>query len=142
MRLPGSTSMNDSITSNNISMDGSILSSSISLKNSATNLPKQQKHRHSVDNSPSAETSHFHVRVSSIAVILLHEDILTTCVEGGGLTCSSIRQMKNSADEFFKQLGMFRAGGYGNKDFDKASKVLLDACHLSHIRYLKLIYDK
>ncbi|XP_033188946.1 autophagy-related 2 [Bombus vancouverensis nearcticus] len=136
MRLPGSTSMNDSITSNNISMDGSILSSSISLKNSATNLPKQQKHRHSVDNSPSAETSHFHVRVSSIAVILLHEDILTTCVEGGGLTCSSIRQMKNSADEFFKQLGMFRAGGYGNKDFDKASKVLLDACHLSHIRLL------
>ncbi|XP_043525615.1 autophagy-related protein 2 homolog B isoform X2 [Frieseomelitta varia] len=136
MRLPGSTSMSDSITSNNISMDGSILSSSISLKNSATNLPKQQKHRHNVDNSPSAETSHFHVRVSSIAIVLLHEDILATCVEGGGLTCSSIRQMKNSADEFFKQLGMFGAGGYGNKDFDKASKVLLDACHLSHIRLL------
>lgn len=136
MRLPGSTSMSDSITSNNISMDGSILSSSISLKNSATNLPKQQKHRHSVDNSPSAETSHFHVRVSSIAIILLHEDILTTCVEEGGLTSSSIYQMKNSADEFFKQLGIFAIGGYGNKDFDKASKILLDACHLSHIRLL------
>lgn len=136
MRLPGSTSMSDSIASNNTSMDGSVLSSSISLKNSATSLPKQQKHRHSMDNSAStAETSHFHVRVSSIAVILLHEDILTTCVEGGGLTCSSIQQMKNSADDFFKQLGMFAAGGYGNKDFDKASKILLDACHLSHIRY-------
>ncbi|XP_029036559.2 autophagy-related protein 2 homolog B [Osmia bicornis bicornis] len=136
MRLPGSTSMSDSITSNNVSMDGSISASSISLKSSSTNLPKQQKHRHSVDNSMSAETSHFHVRVSSIAVVLLHEDILTTCVEGGGLTCSSIQQMKNSAEEFFKQLGMFAAGGYGNKDFDKASKVLLDACHLSHIRLL------
>ena len=142
MRLPGSTSMSDSITSNNISMDGSILSSSISLKNSATNLPKQQKHRHNVDNSPSAETFHFHVRVSSIAIVLLHEDILATCVEGGGLTCSSIRQMKNSADEFFKQLGMFGTGGYGNKDFDKASKVLLDACHLSHIRHVELACDR
>ncbi|KOC64737.1 Autophagy-related protein 2 like protein B [Habropoda laboriosa] len=136
MRLPGSTSMSDSVTSNNVSMDGSTLYSSINLKNSATNLPKQQKHWHSVDNSPSAETSHFHVRVSSIAVILLHEDILTTCVDGGGLTRSSIQQMKNLADDFFKQLGLFAAGGYGNKDFDKASKILLDACHLSHIRLL------
>ncbi|KZC06215.1 Autophagy-related protein 2 like protein B [Dufourea novaeangliae] len=136
MRLPGSTSMSDSVTSNNISMDGSISTSSISLKSSATNLPKQRKQRHSVDSGPSAETSHFHVRVSSIAVILLHEDILTTCVNGGGLTCSSIQQMKNSADEFFKQLGLFATGGYGNKDFDKASKLLLNACQLSHIRLL------
>ncbi|XP_076234909.1 autophagy-related 2 [Calliopsis andreniformis] len=136
MRLPGSSSMSDSVISNNNSMDGSISTSSISLKSSGTNLPKQHKHRHSVDNSPSTETSHFHVRVSSIAVVLLHEDILTTCVEGGGLTCSSIKQMKNAADEFFKQLGMFAAGGYGNKDFDKASKLLLNACHLSHIRLL------
>ncbi|XP_076166580.1 autophagy-related 2 isoform X3 [Ptiloglossa arizonensis] len=136
MQLPGSASMSDSITSNNISMDGSILTSSVSLKSSATHLPKQCKHRHSVDNGPSAETSHFHVRVSSIAVVLLHEDILTTCVDGGGLTCSSVRQMKNSAEEFFNKLGIFAAVGYGNKDFNKASKLLLDACHLSHIRLL------
>ncbi|XP_076284575.1 autophagy-related 2 isoform X1 [Lasioglossum baleicum] len=136
MRLPGSSAMSDSIASSNASMDRSISASSISSKTSASNVPKQRKHRHSVDNGPSAETSHFHVRVSSIAVILLHEDILTTCVNGGGLTCSSIQQMKNSADEFFKQLGLFAAGGYGNKDFDKASKLLLDACHLSHIRLL------
>ncbi|XP_053986087.1 autophagy-related protein 2 homolog B isoform X1 [Hylaeus volcanicus] len=136
MRLPGSASMSNSVTSNNISMDGSISSSSISLKSSATNLPKQRKQRHSVDSGPSTETSHFHVRVSSIAIVLLHEDILTTCVDGGGLTCSSIRQMKRSAEEFFKELGLFAATGYGNKDFDKASKLLLDACHLSHIRLL------
>ncbi|XP_076666317.1 autophagy-related 2 isoform X1 [Andrena cerasifolii] len=136
MRLPGSSPMSESVMSNNNSMDGSISTSSISSKRSSTNLPKQHKHRQSVDNSPSAETSHFHVRVSSVAVILLHEDILTTCVEGSGLTCSSIRQMKNAADDFFKQLGLFAAGGYGNKDFDKASKLLLNACHLSHIRLL------
>lgn len=140
MQLPGSASMSDSITSNNISMDGSILTSSVSLKSSATHLPKQCKHRHSVDNGPSAETSHFHVRVSSIAVVLLHEDILTTCVDGGGLTCSSVRQMKNSAEEFFNKLGIFAAVGYGNKDFNKASKLLLDACHLSHIRCAQSIY--
>ncbi|XP_078034719.1 autophagy-related 2 isoform X1 [Augochlora pura] len=132
MQLPGSSSMSDSITSNNTSMDGSMSTS----KSSVTNTSKQRKHRHSVDNGSSVDTFHFRVRVSSIAVILLHEDILTTCVDGGGLTCSSIQQMKNSADEFFKQLGMFAVGGYGNKDFDKASKLLLDACHLSHIRLL------
>ncbi|KAG7200135.1 hypothetical protein KM043_000574 [Ampulex compressa] len=136
MRLPGSSSMSDSVMSNNTSMEGSISNSSISSKSSKTNIPKQNKHRHSVDNDPSAETSQFHVRVSSIAVVLLHEDILTTCVEEVGLTCTSVLQMRNSADEFFRQLGLFAASGYGNKDFDKASKLLLDACHLSHIRFL------
>ncbi|KAK2581702.1 hypothetical protein KPH14_002189 [Odynerus spinipes] len=136
MRLPGSASMNDSIMSNNISMEESISASSISSKSSVTNMPKHSKHRHSLDSDSSAETSQFHIRVSSIAVVLLHEDILTTNVEGLGLTASSIRQMKNSAEEFFKQLGIFAASGYGNKDFDKASKLLLDACRLSHIRLL------
>nr|XP_050867799.1 autophagy-related protein 2 homolog A isoform X1 [Vespula vulgaris] len=136
MRLPGSSSMNDSIISNNLSMEDSILASSISSKSSTTNLPKHSKHRHSLDSDSSAETSQFHIRVSSIAVVLLHEDILTTNVEGLGLTTSSIKQMKNSAEEFFKNLGIFAAGGYGNKDFDKASKLLLDACRLSHIRLL------
>lgn len=134
MRLPGSSSMNDSIISNNLSMEDSILASSISSKSSTTNLPKHSKHRHSLDSDSSAETSQFHIRVSSIAVVLLHEDILTTNVEGLGLTTSSIKQMKSSAEEFFKHLGIFAAGGYGNKDFDKASKLLLDACRLSHIR--------
>ncbi|KAI4495649.1 hypothetical protein M0802_008484 [Mischocyttarus mexicanus] len=136
MRLPGSSPMNDSILSNNLSMDDSIIASSISSRSSNTNLPKHSKHKHSLDSDSSAETSQFHIRVSSIALVLLHEDMLTTNVEGLGLTSSSIKQMKNSAEEFFKHLGIFAPSGYGNKDFDKASKLLLDACRLSHIRLL------
>lgn len=135
MRLPGSTSMIDSIVSNNISMEGSISASSISSRSSVMNLSKH-KHRHSIDNDTSAETSQFHMRMSSIALVLLHEDILTPCVEGSGLTFSSIKQMRSTAKEFFRQLGMFATGGYGSKDFDKVSKLLVDACRLSHIRYI------
>ncbi|XP_012533981.1 autophagy-related protein 2 homolog B-like [Monomorium pharaonis] len=134
MKLP-SSSMCDSITSNNFSMEGSI-SSSISSKSSATNLPKHNRHRHNIDNDTSAETTQFHIRVSSVALVLLHEDILTSCVEQLGLTSSSVRQMKNAAKEFFRQLGTFAVGGYGSKDFDTASKLLTEACQLSHIRLL------
>ncbi|XP_014472680.1 PREDICTED: autophagy-related protein 2 homolog A isoform X2 [Dinoponera quadriceps] len=137
MQLPGS--MSGSMMSNNISMEGSISTSSVSSKSSTTNLSKQNKHRYNADNDTSAETSQFHMRMSSVALVLLHEDILTPCVEGRftvGLTSSSIKQMGSIAKEFFKQLGMFATGGYGSKDFDKVSKLLVDACRLSHIRLL------
>ncbi|XP_011706773.1 PREDICTED: autophagy-related protein 2 homolog B isoform X4 [Wasmannia auropunctata] len=137
MKLPGgSSSMCDSITSNNFSMEGSISASSISSKSSATNLPRHNRHRHNIDNDTSAETTQFHIRISSVALVLLHEDILTPCVEQLGLTSSSVRQMKNAAKEFFRQLGAFAMGGYGSKDFDTASKSLTEACRLSHIRLL------
>ncbi|XP_011643358.1 autophagy-related protein 2 homolog B [Pogonomyrmex barbatus] len=136
MKLPGSSSMCDSITSNNFSMEGSISTSSISSKSSTTNLPRHNRHRHNIDNDTSAETTQFHIRVSSIALVLLHEDILTPCVEQLGLTSSSIRQMRNASKEFFRQLGTFAMGGYGSKDFDQASKSLTEACRLSHIRLL------
>jgi len=140
MKLPGSSSMCDSITSNNFSMEGSISTSSISSKSSATNLPRHNnRHRHNIiDNDTSAETTQFHIRVSSVAQILLHEDILTPCVEQLGLTSSSVRQMRNTAKEFFRQLGTFAMSGYGSKDFDTASKLLAEACRLSHIRYISI----
>ncbi|KAK0093179.1 hypothetical protein PV326_014144 [Microctonus aethiopoides] len=135
MKLPDV--MSDSATTNNISMDDSISASSVSSKSSVTNLSKQHKHRQSsADTDPTAETSQFHIRVSSIAVVLLHEDILTTGIESRGLTCASTEQMKNTAEEFFNKLGIFAADGYGNKNFDRASKIFLDACRLSHIRLL------
>ncbi|XP_012057436.1 PREDICTED: autophagy-related protein 2 homolog B [Atta cephalotes] len=136
MKLAGSSSMCDSITSNNLSMEGSISISSISSKSSATNLPRHNRHRHNIDNDTSAETTQFHIRVSSVALVLLHEDILTPCVEQLGLTSSSVRQMRNATKEFFRQLGTFAMGGYGSKDFDTASKLLTEACRLSHIRLL------
>lgn len=136
MKPPGAaSSMNDSVTSNNVSMDGSISVSSISSRCSTT-MPKQKKYRSSVDTDSSVETSQFHVRVSSIAVVLLHEDILTVDIESYGLTKASTEQMKATAEDFFKKLGVYAAGGYGNKDFEKAPKMFVDACQLSHIRFL------
>jgi len=44
--------------------------------------------------------------------------------------------MRNATKEFFRQLGTFAMGGYGSKDFDTASKLLTEACRLSHIRYI------
>ncbi|XP_015584958.1 autophagy-related protein 2 homolog B [Cephus cinctus] len=136
MRTPGAGSMIDSMSSNNISMEGSISASSVSSKSSVTNVPRQQKYRTNVDADPTAETSQFHIRVSSIAIVLLHEDILTACIEGLSLTRASTEHMKHAAEEFFKKLGVFAAAGYGNKDFERASKLFIDACQLSHIRLL------
>ncbi|XP_012255190.2 autophagy-related protein 2 homolog A [Athalia rosae] len=136
MRLPGIMSTSDSITSNNTSMEGSISASSISSKSSASNVHKPQKHRQSIDVDPTAEIFQFHTRLSSIAIILLHEDILTSSIEGSGLTKASVSQMKSAADEFFAKLGIFAVTGYGNKDFEKASKLFVEACQLSHIRLL------
>ncbi|XP_020295971.1 autophagy-related protein 2 homolog B isoform X2 [Pseudomyrmex gracilis] len=137
MKLPGSSSMCDSITSNNFNMEDSISTSSVSSKSSTTNLPQHSRtYKYNVDNDTSAETTQFHIRVSSVALVLLHEDILTSCMEQIGLTSSSIKQMRNIAKEFFKQLGTFAMSGFGSKDFDSASKILTDACRLSHIRLL------
>ncbi|XP_066590734.1 autophagy-related protein 2 homolog B isoform X2 [Prorops nasuta] len=135
MRLPGYPIMSDSVTSNNFSMEESISNSSISSKSSVNNFSKQNKHKHSIDDA-SAESSQFTIRISSIAIILLHEDILTTCVQGIGLTNSSIRQMISSAEAFFQRLVDFTTDGYGNKDLEEASKLMLDACSLNHIRLL------
>lgn len=135
MRTPGVPSMTDSVASNNMSMDGSISVSSVSSKSSATNMPRHKKYKHSIEGDTSMETSQFHVRVASIAVILLHEDMLVVDVEGCGLTRASTKQMKATAEEFFKKLGVFAGSGYGNKDFEKASKMFVEACQLSHIRF-------
>lgn len=135
MRLTGAMTTSDSIASNNTSMEGSISASSISSKSSVSNVHRAHKHRQSVDADSTAEIFQFHIRLSSIAIILLHEDILTTSIEGLGLTKASTTQMRNAADDFFTKLGIFAATGYGNKDFEKAAKLFVEACQLSHIRY-------
>lgn len=134
MRLPGAMTTSDSAVSNASSMEGSFSASSVASKSSVSNVHRTQKHRQSIDTDPTAEVFQFHIRLSSIAIILLHEDILTTSIEGLGLTKASTRQMKNTAEEFFTKLGIFAATGYGNKDFEKASKLFIEACQLSHIR--------
>lgn len=81
------------------------------------------------------EESHLHVRLSSLAIVLLHEDTLTLSPETGYVTQSSLRQMEQIANEFFDKLGLFAASGYGKKDFEQARQIFLEACQLNHIRY-------
>lgn len=143
MRPPGVSSMNNSMTSTNMSMDGSMTASSVSSKSSmASSAARHQKtHRHgssSVDDQ-SAETSQFHLRLSSVALVLLHENILTSGIEGYGLTNASAKAMKNTAEEFFSKLGIITATGYGNKDFERASELLTESCQLSHLRYVRIL---
>jgi autophagy-related protein 2 len=89
-----------------------------------------------LDSDPTAEVSHFHIRLSSLAVVLLHDDILTLCVEsdGSSLARSSVQQMKAISKDFFDELGFFAVTGYGNKDFNAAKNAFLSACQLNHIR--------
>ncbi|XP_063976895.1 autophagy-related protein 2 homolog B [Diachasmimorpha longicaudata] len=130
MKLPG---MSDSMSTNAVTMDESMTSTTSS--KSSINVSRTHKHRTSVETDPCAETSQFHIRVSSIAVVVLHEDILTLGIESRGLTCASIEQMRKTSEDFFNSLGIF-AADYGNKNFEKASKMFLEACKLSHIRLL------
>ena len=87
-----------------------------------------------VDGEGGVEESRFHVRLSSLAILLLHDDILTISPDTRQLTPASIRHMKALADEFFTKLGLFAASGYGNKDFETAKQVFLQACQLNHLR--------
>jgi autophagy-related protein 2 len=89
-----------------------------------------------LDSDPTAEVSHFHIRLSSLAVVLLHDDILTLCIEsdGNSLARSSVQQMKAISKDFFDELGFFAVSGYGSKDFSTAKDAFLKACQLNHIR--------
>ena len=115
-------------------MEGSISASSVSSKSSVANAHRQHKYRQSIDLDPSAESSQFHIRLLSLSLVLLHEDILTVGMEGYGPSKASIKMMTCTAEEFFRKIGIYAAGGYGNKDFDNASKLFIDACQFNHLR--------
>jgi hypothetical protein len=91
-----------------------------------------------LDSDPSAELSRFHIRLSSLAIVLLHEDILTLVVEsdGSSLARSSVQDMKAISKAFFDELGLFAVAGYGSKDFQGAKEAFLKACQLNHIRHV------
>lgn len=90
------------------------------------------------DVDPSAEVSHFQIRLGSLAVILLHEDVLTLSVDldGTSLAASSVYQMKTLANTFFDKLGLFSVSAMGGTQaFLEAREIFLDAVQLNHIRY-------
>lgn len=88
------------------------------------------------ENDPNTAVFHFHVLLSSLAIVLLHDDILTMSVDShkSVVTKSSFKQMYRLAEDFFTKLGHFAVSGYGNKDFENARNVFLNACQLNHLR--------
>lgn len=156
------SNLTDSVMSSATSMDASFSSSvsgatsSCSSKDVLSRLAGsphrppvssyRQKRKHKgagssigVDVDSSAEVSHFQVRLGSVAIILLHEDVLTLSVDldGTSLARSTVYQMKSLANEFFDKLGLFSVSAMGGAQaFEEARGVFLEAVQRNHIRLL------
>ncbi|KAG8235897.1 hypothetical protein J437_LFUL010127, partial [Ladona fulva] len=115
--------------------------------------PRSNVHKSSRRKPPSVggieeswgETTRFQLRASSIAAALLHEDILTvTVVDGrrisgsscvqGGLATSSLLQMKEAAQEYFRVITGFVNSGKMETNLLTDKEIFLRACPLSHLR--------
>uniref|UniRef100_A0A146KUZ5 Autophagy-related protein 2 n=1 Tax=Lygus hesperus TaxID=30085 RepID=A0A146KUZ5_LYGHE len=88
----------------------------------------------SIDTEVLEETCAFHMRLSSLAVMVLHEDILTLGLDTCELTPSSVSTMQHISEEFFSQLGKFAVSG--NKDFDASKEAFIKCCKHNHLRLL------
>lgn len=84
----------------------------------------------------SGETTAFNLKLSSIAIVILHEDILTFGVDTYTLTPSSVSTMNNLSTQFFEQLGKCGIFGGSNRDFESSKISFLNACNLDHIRIM------
>ncbi|BES90892.1 autophagy-specific gene 2 [Nesidiocoris tenuis] len=88
----------------------------------------------SFDTDTLEETCAFHMRLSSLAVVILNEDLLTLGLDTCELTPSSVSTMRNLSEKFFSQLGKFAFSG--NKDPGIHQQEFLRACDHNHIRLL------
>lgn len=128
-----------SISNYNSSMESS-MSSSMASSVTEQNSRFRRRRGCNIESDPSAEISRFDIRIASLAVLILHEEILTLSNDSRLLLQSSVHQLQKIASEFFKKLGLFAIAGYGSKDFDAAKQSFEQACNLNHIRYVDLLF--
>lgn len=85
---------------------------------------------------PTAEISHFQIRLSSVVFVLLHEDLLvrTTDLDDHILSLTSVLQMQQAAKEFFAELEIYISRSFGHKDFSSTGEVFDKACTVNHLR--------
>ncbi|KAJ8968662.1 hypothetical protein NQ314_002185, partial [Rhamnusium bicolor] len=85
------------------SMDSSISSS---MASSITEQSHRTRRRmNTIDSDPTAEISHFQIRLGSLAMILIHEDLLIKPAESGHiLASSSVQHMQQTVEHFFDSL--------------------------------------
>lgn len=87
----------------------------------------------SIESDPTAEISHFQVRIASFVFALLHEDLLTYSTDNmQTVVPASVQQMQNVAKHFFENIPFVT--GYGNNDFEGVRPLFDKACSLSHLR--------
>ncbi|XP_044263557.1 autophagy-related protein 2 homolog A isoform X3 [Tribolium madens] len=113
------------------SMESSMSSSMISSYTDVTNRARKKLNK--IDTDPTAEISRFEIHLSSLAVLLLHEDLLTESLGAKcSLVASSVKQMQDTVAKFFtNSVSVFSA-----KDFNSLNVALDHACQLNHLRLL------
>lgn len=88
-----------------------------------------------MDSDPTAEISHFQIRLASLAAVILHEDVMTPSTDPDFiLVQSSVHQMQNKADEFFRNISSLPLVTFSGQDYENMKADFERACPLSHIR--------
>uniref|UniRef100_A0A182PNM0 Autophagy-related protein 2 n=1 Tax=Anopheles epiroticus TaxID=199890 RepID=A0A182PNM0_9DIPT len=127
----------ESIISSTSSMTSSFTSSSTASRTTATSAASR---RRMIDPDANADISKFNVRVAAIAMVLLHEDILLESSNQqetmeSPLSETSVQQLQNKADRFFRSIGNMGLG-LGTIDINNAGLVLDSGCDSNHLRLL------
>lgn len=131
MKNTASAMYDSTLSAVSSSMESSVSSS---MNSSVTEQTFRTRRRiNNIDSDPTAEISHFQIRIASLALILLHEDLLVQ-QQDYSLVPSSVKQMQQTVEDFFKNIGQFILTAYGNKDFENARGVFEKACTLNHLR--------
>lgn len=104
---------------------------------SGSNRKKDDQSRNCLMDDPTAVVTHFRVQISSLAAVLLHEDILTPSLENANMVSNaSVAEMQTKAEDFFRTLGVHGFSGYSYGVFEEAKKNFTEACQISHLRLM------
>lgn len=126
--------ISEMIESSNSSMNSSFTSSSATSRTNSAASRRRQIHP-----DADADISKFNVRVSAIAVVLLHEDLLVESSQYSAnespLSEASVQKLQVKADRFFRSVGNLGLG-LGANDILNAGLIMDSGCDSSHLRLL------
>ncbi|KAG7163547.1 autophagy-related protein 2 homolog A-like [Homarus americanus] len=86
---------------------------------------------------PSAVVTHLRVQISSLAAVILHEDVLTPSINNSNMVSkASVAEMQAKSEDFFSTLGVHGLSGYSFNVFQEARKRFSEACQINHLRFM------
>lgn len=125
--------ISEMIESSNSSMTSSFTSSSMASRNTSASR------RRLIDPDADADISKFNVRVSAIAIVLLHEDLLVESSHVSSnespLSEASVQKLQSKSEQFFHSIGNLGLG-LGANDILNAGLIMDSGCDSSHLRLL------